>query len=585
MARRLVICLDGTGNEIGRNLSNVLKLYRVLRKTGDQLVYYNPGVGTVGQPSWWAPVRRFMNEWLGLALGVGLDDNLLDAYSWLCRTYEDGDDIYLFGFSRGAYTARTLAGFIHLCGLLRAEQLNLCGYALVAYKKSGDEGDFSIGETFRRVSGARRVTLPFVGVWDTVSSVLVPRARTLFIPTKQTLPFTRTNPSVRAFRHAISIDERRRMFRLNHWKDPQDFKPDPFDRSQDVPQDIRQVWFAGVHADVGGGYPDEQSGLAQFPLLWMIEQAVGAGLDVDDELVHHLARGAEGKGGSIHRYPLPNPAAELHKSLAGPWWLLEPIPQRVREQEWPRRTRFLGLYIPWAEPRPIPNRVWKGKPPDEPFYVHHSVVERIAKVEGYRPVNLPETFATEPPDFPRPPIPPPPYRGPGLLARLAALFRTWPSGSGWLGLVRNALWLLPLLGLLGWWGGFLAWDPRFDRELLLVAAVALIFPALVEETIFRGALLKPPSDGATGLGPAALSAILFALWHPLQKWFYGALDLPAPGWAAYAGDWTFLLAAAALGLACARLVLATRSIWPAVALHWLVVVAWKALFGGPGLPV
>ena len=254
MGRNLVVCLDGTGNEIGANLSNVLKLFRVLEKGPDQLVYYNPGVGTIGRPGWWTQLRQKAREVLGLALAVGLDDNLLHAYAWLCRTYEEGDRIYLFGFSRGAYTARTLAGFIHLCGLLGPDQLNLCGYALVAYKRSGDEGDMSIGETFQRVAGARRVVIRFIGVWDTVSSVLVPRARTLFIPTKQTLPFTRSNPSVETFRHAISIDERRRMFRLNHWKDDKGSVPDPAGTVR-----TKQTWFAGVHSDVGGGYPEAEA--------------------------------------------------------------------------------------------------------------------------------------------------------------------------------------------------------------------------------------------------------------------------------------------------------------------------------------
>ncbi len=109
-------------------------------------------------------------------------------------------------------------------------------------------------------------------------------------------------------------------------------------------------------------------------------------------------------------------------------------------------------------------------------------------------------------------------------------------------------------------------------------------PALAEEAVFRGILLKPPSDGASGLGPTVLSAFLFTLWHPLQvlvcQWILaGSCPLP---WAWLGFCLWFLLACFALGLACARLTLATRSIWPAVVLHWLVVVAWAALFGGPG---
>lgn len=586
MTRRLVVCLDGTGNEIGINLSNVLKLYRVIEKSGEQLVYYDPGVGTIGRPGWWRQLALKVQGVLGLALGVGLDGNVLDAYSWLCRTWREGDEIYLFGFSRGAYTARVLAGFIRLIGLLDPEQLNLCGYALVAYKKSGDTGDFKIGGDFARVAKSRLVTIRFVGVWDTVSTVLTPNARLLFLPWPLTLPFTRKNSRVEIFRHAISIDERRRMFRLNHWQVPQRFKPDPDDPSKDRDQDIRQVWFAGVHSDVGGGYPEVQSGLSKYPLLWMAGEADRAGLVLDLPLLAHLAGlGPPPRPGHRFDYVPPSPTAQLHKSLTGPWWIFEALPKLAKLKEWPRRIAFLGLYFPWAEPRPIPNRP-QNLPVPEPFFVHSSVLARIADCPDYRPVNLPAHFEVEaeagsPP--PPPPIPPPPYRPEGVLARLKRLVSAWPGGKGWAQLGKEMLWLLPLLALLGWMGGFLPWRPDFGPELLKLALVALIVPALAEELLFRGVLLKPPPDGATGLGPAALSAVLFALWHPLQSWLY-CRYWACPEWAGLAWNWWFLGACAALGFACARLVLATRSIWPAVLLHWLVIVAWKALFDGPGLP-
>lgn len=582
MARRLILCLDGTGNEIGTNLSNVLKLYRVIGKgalaNGDeQLVWYDPGVGTIGQPDWFRQIRQQTRAVLGLALGLGLDDNVLDAYSWLCRNWREGDEIWLFGFSRGAYTARVLAGFIHLIGLLGEEQLNLCGYALVAYKKAGDKGEMEIGRDFARVAGTRAATIRFVGVWDTVASVLTPNSKLLFLPWPMTLPFTRANPSVATFRHAISIDERRRMFRLNHWKDPQPFRPAGDHGEEEREQDIRQVWFAGVHSDVGGGYPEVESGLSKYPLLWMIREAEAAGLAVDEALAGFLAAGGE-KPSQAHRhqYVPPDATAEIHKSLTGAWWLFEPFPKLARLREWPRRLALLGLYIPWAEPRPIPNRPWKGKPPREPFLVHSSVLARIGERADYRPVNLPATFEVEQTAGPPPPpIPAPPYRTPGALTRLLQLLRRPPSGSDWLRFVKQAAWLLPFLALLAWWGGFGRWDPQIGIELLPVAAAAILFPALAEEAVFRGLLLKPPADGASGLGPAALSALLFALYHPLQTLAY------EPRWAEHAWSWTFLLACAALGFVCARLVLAARSLWPAVALHWLVVVLWKGLFDAP----
>ena len=118
--RNIIICCDGTGNEISENISNVLKLYRCLRKTEKtqprQLVFYDPGVGTLERPDPWHKLKQDFNAILGLATGYGLDDNVLAAYAFLVHNYQAGDQIYLFGFSRGAYTVRVLAGLIHKIG-------------------------------------------------------------------------------------------------------------------------------------------------------------------------------------------------------------------------------------------------------------------------------------------------------------------------------------------------------------------------------------------------------------------------------------------------------------------------------------
>ena len=157
--RNLVVLLDGTGNELGRNLSNVLTLFRIVRKNEEQLVYYDPGVGTIGEPGAWRRLRQNVRKVFGLMTGWGLDDNVLEAYSWLCRTWREGDRIWLFGFSRGAWTARVLGGLIHMIGLLRPEQLNMCGYAMVAYKRASEQDDLSIAWHFARVSAARRAPI------------------------------------------------------------------------------------------------------------------------------------------------------------------------------------------------------------------------------------------------------------------------------------------------------------------------------------------------------------------------------------------------------------------------------------------
>src|SRR3982074_4626 len=137
--KNIIILCDGTENEISENISNVLKFYRCLRKTDRseprQMVFYDPGVGPLARPDPWQKLKQDFNAILGLATGYGLDDNVLRAYEFLANHYEDGDDIYLFGFSRGAYTVRVLAGLIHKIGLVSPQQINLAGSGLTAYKQ------------------------------------------------------------------------------------------------------------------------------------------------------------------------------------------------------------------------------------------------------------------------------------------------------------------------------------------------------------------------------------------------------------------------------------------------------------------
>lgn len=251
--RNLVVCCDGTSNEIGVLLSNVLKLYRVSVKDDKQIVYYHPGVGTVRMPNSWGRWRQKARSVFEMATGRGLDRDVLAAYCFLCREYRDGDNIFLFGFSRGAYTARVVAGMIYLIGLLRPHQVNFAGYALRAYKTSTAADNYAVAGQFNRTVNPQCVPIHFLGVWDTVASVIVPGRLPLSKLRLEELPYTSANPAVEVFRHAIAIDEFRRMFRVERWVDPQTFKPNPFSQRQTFPdQDIRQVWFAGCHSDVGG---------------------------------------------------------------------------------------------------------------------------------------------------------------------------------------------------------------------------------------------------------------------------------------------------------------------------------------------
>src|SRR5437867_5002723 len=134
MPKNIVICCDGTGEEFGDNNSNVVKIYSLLENSARQVTYYHPGLGTMG--SRFAPTKlgRFWSKLKGLAFGAGLMDNVSDAYVFLMNEYEDGDAVYLFGFSRGAYTARALAAFLHMFGLMRKGNDSLVPYAIRRFR-------------------------------------------------------------------------------------------------------------------------------------------------------------------------------------------------------------------------------------------------------------------------------------------------------------------------------------------------------------------------------------------------------------------------------------------------------------------
>jgi uncharacterized protein (DUF2235 family) len=383
--RNLVVCCDGTSNEIGVLTSNVLKLYRIAEKSERQLAYYHPGVGTVAMPNSWGRWRQKARSVFEMATGHGIDRDVLAAYCFVCRHYRPGDRIFLFGFSRGAYTARVLAGMIHVVGLLREDQINFAGYALKAYKAASQAGSLDVAHTFQRLVNSDHVPIHFMGLWDTVASVIVPGPNPLSRFRLEDLPCTTRNPAVRVFRHAIAMDEFRRMFRVTKWVEPQKFKPNPFSREEVVPdQDSRQVWFAGCHSDVGGGFVEKQSALSKFPLIWMLEQARDHGLLIRTSMVNHIVLGRKREG--ARRYTRPDPAGSLHKSLTWWWRPLEILPKSVRYRDWPRRWALLGYYLPWAEPRHIP----------EGSRIHVSAIDRRGRVEAYRPVNLPERYEIEP---------------------------------------------------------------------------------------------------------------------------------------------------------------------------------------------
>lgn len=404
--KNIVICLDGTGNQIEADVSNVLKFYRCLDKNGrgdtGQVVYYDQGVGTLGLSRAWTGVSQSARKLLGLVTGYGLDDQVLGAYRFLIQQYAEGrpsrssmtsepegdedrlglqrDRIFIFGYSRGAYSARVLAALIHNLGVLSVEQAHLAPAALTAYKRLHSETDLDQVGEFNRITQPRRPPIYFLGLWDTVASMIVPRRDRLYFPSLQELWETRRNPGVATFREAASIDEARRMFRLEPWEEGQTFQRSPWSSSK-RPQDAQRVWFPGHHGDVGGGNPREASGLSQYPLCWMIGEAHEAGAIFNRNTVNYVALGGDWAGRARYRYPEPDPSAPAHDSKATPWALLEYLPGRVQRREWKGRRSFFGLYSPRWEPRVIA----------ESGAVHAVAQQRSQTTPSYAPRNLPPT--------------------------------------------------------------------------------------------------------------------------------------------------------------------------------------------------
>ncbi len=352
--RNIVICCDGTGNEIKENLSNVLKLYQIADRNKDQVVFYDAGIGTIGRLNGWTKFRDLVSEIAQGATGQGLDQNVLDAYKFLVLNYQKGDKVFLFGFSRGAYTVRVLAGFIKALGLIKPEQLNLSNYALKWYKSISETGEFEHIWRFSEITKARDITIHFLGVWDTVSSYFRPNGKIKSLGfTKKKFPYTINNDAIKMVRHAVAIDEKRKVFPADLWGSDKRFKSNRFDPSPEV-QDVKEVWFAGVHSDVGGGYPETESALAKIPLKWMIVEAVEAGLRISELRYKRLVLGDKSKRSS-RIYVAPDPMGMQHDSYKFP-------------------LKLLGSHI-----RKIPKR----------SLVHESVKLRKDKLNHkYNPVNL-----------------------------------------------------------------------------------------------------------------------------------------------------------------------------------------------------
>ncbi len=365
--KRLVLFCDGTWNTADQKSersdsqsartypcpTNVVRAaYRVAKQDGavPQIVFYDEGVGT---GNWWDKI------WGGAA-GSGLERNVHDAYRFLIANYEAGDELFLFGFSRGAFTARSIAGMVRKCGILKRERVNRYPDAKRLYHSTTRPADSRAVE-FRNensVGDGAPIKVRFIGVWDTVGSLGIP------------LPVLRKGHAVKyhfhdaelsgavenAF-HALAIDEHRTPFEPTLWM----FKPKEGQR-------VEQVWFCGVHSDVGGGYVERK--LSDIPLRWMLDRAVECGLRLDAAVEAALPMD-------------PGPTAAPHDSMTILYRLIGMVGRRL----W-KRLGLLDRPMGWS-PDPGNSGARIGDPSQT---VHPSVRVRWDADPGYRPVNLRDYF-------------------------------------------------------------------------------------------------------------------------------------------------------------------------------------------------
>lgn len=412
MAKNLVVCCDGTGNEFGEANSNVVKLYTCLREGKDpknpetgieQRLYYHPGVGTMGSPTQSSWLGKKATTIAGLAFGYGFKANVADAYRFLMDNYADGDRIYLFGFSRGAYTVRALAGALFMYGLLCPGNEGHLPYlwrmfataSKTAYKKPKRAGgrrieEDQISRAFRETF-SRVVPIHFLGVWDTVSSI-----GWIYDPVK--LLYDGQNGAVRKARHAVSVSERRCFFQDNLLGPPLD--PNHPDTEvlrehygQGCQQDIVQAWFAGVHSDVGGSYLQEESGPATQALKWILDEAERDQLQLNKEKYEIVFGKPDPNKPVLSKLFEPPPSADtcLHESLTWKWWPLELFPHKYFDMKGKVRWRF----APWPHWREVPDRALLhpslrrilDKQPSAPVYKPKNLDP--TKIHDYEPGSVP----------------------------------------------------------------------------------------------------------------------------------------------------------------------------------------------------
>ncbi len=270
MSKRIVSCIDGTWQKMS-NDTNVCKLYRAVMAGPSQVKFYDDGVGADGIALW---------RLVGGALGTGLFAKIKQGYMQVAHAYDPGDEIFLFGFSRGAYTARSVAGMIAVCGLpTKPIDEAFLDAAFDAYRFRGDRT--GLLKNLNARYGMFDAKIKMVGVWDTVGALGIPAAFGGVDELLYGFLDTSLHPDVLNGCHAMAIDERRCEFPATLWTS------EPANG-----QTVEQVWFCGVHGDVGGGEqsdPANPSVLSDITLGWMINRACALGLDLDTAVTARYA--------------------------------------------------------------------------------------------------------------------------------------------------------------------------------------------------------------------------------------------------------------------------------------------------------
>jgi uncharacterized protein (DUF2235 family) len=401
MQKSIVLFSDGTGNSSAKLFkTNVWRMYEAVDLgpaapgKRPQISYYDDGVGT----SSFKPIAA-----LGGAFGYGLKRNVLDIYRFACRNYKEGDDIYAFGFSRGAFTARLVVALIASEGLVLSEdEADLERKSIAAYRQFRRhflprrlKWPTKVFRTLRaaaiglvdRLRGRKpydpsenlHPEIRFIGVWDTVAAYGGPITEVTravdnwFFPLS--MPDYRLHERVVCARHALAIDDERDAFQPLLWDEVHEEK---LKAKGEVPPDrLLQVWFTGMHADVGGGYPDES--LSYVSLLWMMEEAENAGLRTLDVIKDRF-------------FALASSSGPLHNSRAGLAAYYRYQPRKIAAWLDPADAATLSLRDPAIDKTGHSHGLLRS------VTVHESVINRIAKgTDRYAPITLPHTFKIFPP--------------------------------------------------------------------------------------------------------------------------------------------------------------------------------------------